>query len=67
VFCNTLAKPCGGVIVGLSGAAWATLLVPTILGIVVMVVYGFWDKITGKEYLVTDEILGYDQEILKEE
>ncbi|AEA46787.1 hypothetical protein [Archaeoglobus veneficus] len=46
---------------GLSSAAWMTLLIPTILGIAVMIVYGFWDKITGKEYLVTDEILGYDE------
>ncbi|WP_324736122.1 hypothetical protein VFC49_03050 [Thermococcus sp. SY098] len=51
---------------GLSGAAWATLIVPTLLGILVMVLYGFWDKITGKEYYVDDEILAYDEELLKE-
>ncbi|WP_457753735.1 hypothetical protein [Thermococcus sp.] len=51
---------------GLSGAAWATLIVPTLLGILVMVLYGFWDKITGREYYVDDEILAYDEELLKE-
>ncbi len=51
----------------LSAEAWATLIVPTILAVVVMFVYGFWDKITRKEYLVDDEILGYDEELLKEE
>jgi len=51
---------------GLSGAAWATLIVPTILGIVVMVLYGYWDRITGKEYYVDEEILAYDEDLLKE-
>ncbi|WP_167884985.1 hypothetical protein [Pyrococcus sp. ST04] len=51
---------------GLSGAAWATLLVPTFLAFVVMVLYGFWDKITGKEYYVDEEILAYDEELVKE-
>ncbi|HII60366.1 hypothetical protein [Pyrococcus horikoshii] len=51
---------------GFSGAAWATLLVPTILAFVVMIVYGFWDKITGKEYYVDEDILAYDEELTKE-
>jgi len=51
----------------LSTEAWAILVIPTLLAIVVMFVYGFWDKITRKEYLVDDEILGYDEELLKEE
>ncbi|AIF69513.1 hypothetical protein PAP_05550 [Palaeococcus pacificus DY20341] len=51
---------------GLSGAAWATLIIPTILGILVMVLYGYWDKITGKEYYVDDEILAYDEDLVKE-
>ncbi|WP_164490410.1 hypothetical protein [Pyrococcus abyssi] len=50
---------------GLSGAAWATLIVPTVLAFVVMVLYGFWDKITGKEYYVDEEILAYDQELVE--
>ncbi|WP_461865990.1 hypothetical protein [Thermococcus sp.] len=55
---------------GLSGAAWATLLVPTFLAIVTMLLYGFWDRITGKEYYVDEEILAYDEDLmttLKEE
>ncbi|MCO6041464.1 hypothetical protein [Thermococcus alcaliphilus] len=51
---------------GLSGAAWATLIIPTILGIIVMVLYGYWDRITGKEYYVDEEILAYDEDLLKE-
>ncbi len=50
---------------GLSGAAWATLLVPTLLGILTMFLYGFWDKISGKEYYVDDEILAYDEDLMK--
>lgn len=56
----------GGFKMGLSSAAWATLLVPTILGILVMVLYGYWDKITGKEYYVDDEILAYDEDLMEE-
>ena len=55
----------GGIKVGLSGEAWATLLVPTFLGILTMLLYGFWDKITGKEYYVDDEILAYDEDLMK--
>ena len=55
----------GGIKVGLSAEAWATLLVPTILGILTMLLYGFWDKITGKEYYVDDEILAYDEDLMK--
>lgn len=51
---------------GLSGAAWATLWVPTILGILTMLLYGYWDRITGKEYYVDDEILAYDEDLLEE-
>ncbi|MDI3475568.1 MAG: hypothetical protein PWQ79_1721 [Thermococcaceae archaeon] len=51
---------------GLSGAAWATLLVPTILGFLVMILYGYWDRITGKEYYVDDEILAYDEDLVEE-
>ncbi|CAB49699.1 Hypothetical protein PAB1840 [Pyrococcus abyssi GE5] len=58
-------KPTGGMAMGLSGAAWATLIVPTVLAFVVMVLYGFWDKITGKEYYVDEEILAYDQELVE--
>jgi hypothetical protein len=36
------------------------LTVPTVIGLVIMVVYGFWDKITGKEYQVDEDILGYE-------
>ncbi|NJD98278.1 hypothetical protein E3E26_00450 [Thermococcus sp. LS1] len=51
---------------GLSGAAWATLLVPTFLAILTMLVYGYWDRITGKEYYVDDEILAYDEDLMVE-
>ncbi len=36
------------------------LTVPTILGLIVMAIYGFWDKITGKEYVVDEDVLGYE-------
>ncbi len=49
---------------GLSAEAWALLLVPTFLAIIVMLVYGFWDKITGKEYYVDDDVLGYDERMI---
>ncbi len=42
---------------------WMLLIVPTILAVLVMFVYGFWDRITGKEYYVDDEVLGYDEEM----
>ncbi len=42
---------------------WLLLVVPTILAVLVMFVYGFWDRITGKEYYVDDEVLGYDEEM----
>ncbi|AEK73670.1 hypothetical protein GQS_08880 [Thermococcus sp. 4557] len=51
---------------GLSGEAWATLLVPTFLGILTMLVYGYWDRITGKEYYVDDEILAYDEDLIEQ-
>lgn len=42
------------------------LLVPTILGFLVMVLYGYWDKITGKEYYVDADILAYDEDLIEE-
>jgi hypothetical protein len=51
---------------GLSGEAWATLLVPTILGFLVMVLYGYWDRITGKEYYVDADILAYDEDLIEQ-
>ncbi len=42
---------------------WLLLVVPTILAVLVMFVYGFWDKITGKEYYVDEDVLGYDEEM----
>ncbi len=58
--------PDGGVKV-LSAEGWALLLVPTFLAIIVMLLYGFWDKITGMEYYVDDEILGYDEKMVNTE
>ena len=52
---------------GLSAEAWATLLVPTFLGILTMLLYGFWDKITGEEYYVDDDILAYDEDLIKQQ
>ena len=52
---------------GLSAAGWALLLVPTILGIATMVLYGFWDKITGEEYYVDDDILAYDEDLIRQQ
>jgi len=37
------------------------LTIPTIVGFVAMFLYGFWDKITGKEYYVDEDILGYEE------
>jgi len=31
-----------------------------------MLLYGYWDRITGKEYYVDDEILAYDEDLLEE-
>ncbi len=42
---------------------WELLIIPTLLAVVVMFVYGFWDRITGMEYHVDDEVLGYDEEM----
>ncbi len=57
----------GGVInMGLGAEGWALLLVPTILGFLVMVLYGYWDKITGKEYYVDADILAYDEDLIEE-
>ncbi len=51
---------------GLGAEGWALLLVPTILGFLVMVLYGYWDKITGKEYYVDADILAYDEDLIEE-
>ncbi len=56
----------GGVRV-LSAKGWALLLIPTFLAIIVMLLYGFWDKITGMEYYVDDEILGYDEKMVNKD
>ena len=52
---------------GLSAGGWALLLVPTLLGIATMFLYGFWDKITGREYYVDDDILAYDEDLIKQQ
>ena len=52
---------------GLSAGGWALLLVPTILGIATMLLYGFWDKITGKEYYVDEDILAYDEDLIRQQ
>jgi len=57
----------GGFNMGLGADGWALLLVPTLLGVATMVVYGFWDKITGKEYYVDDDILAYDEDLIKQQ
>ncbi len=48
-----------------SAEGWALLLVPTFLAILVMLIYGFWDKITGMEYYVDEDVLGYDRRMLE--
>ncbi len=30
-----------------------------------MLLYGYWDRITGKEYYVDDEILAYDEDLIE--
>lgn len=35
-------------------------------GFLVMVLYGYWDKITGKEYYVDADILAYDEDLIEE-
>jgi len=57
----------GGFNMELSAAGWALLLVPTLLGIATMLLYGFWDKITGEEYYVDDDILAYDEDLIKQQ
>ncbi len=56
----------GGPNMGLSAGGWALLVVPTLLGIATMFLYGFWDRITGKEYYVDEEILAYDEDLVEE-
>ena len=50
----------------LSTAAWVEIIVPVIVGLLIMLLYGFWDKIVHKEYRVTDDILAYDEEMMEE-
>ena len=50
----------------LSTAAWVEIIVPAIIGLLIMLLYGYWDKIVHKEYYVDDDILAYDEEITKE-
>ncbi len=51
---------------GLSTAAWVEIIVPVIIGLLIMLLYGYWDKITHKEYYIDDDILAYDEELVKE-
>jgi hypothetical protein len=51
---------------GLGAEGWALLLVPTILGFLVMILYGYWDRITGKEYYVDADILAYDEDLMEQ-
>ncbi len=39
---------------------WAFIIVPFVGILALTLVFAFWDKITGKEYIVTDEILKHD-------
>ncbi|WP_297515824.1 hypothetical protein [Thermococcus sp.] len=57
----------GGFNMGLSAGGWALLLVPTLLGIATMLLYGFWDRITGEEYYVDDDILAYDEDLIRQQ
>ncbi|AGB05294.1 hypothetical protein AciM339_1441 [Aciduliprofundum sp. MAR08-339] len=50
----------------LSTAAWVEIIVPVIVGLLIMLLYGFWDKIVHKEYYIDDDILAYDEEMMKE-
>ncbi len=51
----------------LSTAAWVEIIVPVIIGLLIMLLYGYWDKIVHKVYYVDDDILAYDEEIVKAE
>ncbi len=51
----------------LSTAAWVEIIVPVIVGLLIMLLYGYWDKIVHKVYYVDDDILAYDEEIVKAE
>jgi len=57
----------GDVMYELSTAAWVEIIVPIIIGLLIMLLYGYWDKIVHKVYYVDDDILAYDEEIVKEE
>ena len=52
---------------GLSTEAWVVIISPVILEVVIMLLYGFWDKITHKEYYIDSDILAYDEEMIREE
>ncbi len=57
----------GDVMYELSTAAWVEIIAPIIIGLLIMLLYGYWDKITHKRYYIDDDILAYDEEIVKEE
>jgi len=39
---------------------WAFIIVPFVGILALTLVFAFWDKITGKEYVITDEILKHE-------
>lgn len=51
---------------GFGVEGWVLFLVLMILGFLVMVLYGYWDKIMGKEYYVDVDILVYDEDFIEE-
>lgn len=52
---------------GLSTEAWVVIISPVIFEVVAMFLYAFWDKITHKEYYIDDDILAYDEEMIRVE
>lgn len=56
-----------GDIMGLGTGAWIEIIVPVILALLIMLLYGFWDKITHKDYYIDNDILAYDEEMIKGE
>jgi hypothetical protein len=57
----------GGAMYELSTGVWVEIIVPVIVGLLIMLLYGYWDKIVHKEYYIDEDILAYDEEIVKEE
>ena len=39
---------------------WAFIIVPFVGILALTLVFAFWDKITGTEYVITDEILKHE-------